>query len=436
MNRAAARGVLISEVIDSRPIGGFQKSVVALCFLLAFVEGFDAQNAGFVAPGLAKAWSLDPAAIGLFFSLGLFGLALGAFFLAPLADRMGRKPVLLISVLLFGLASLGMAASTSVDMLFAFRFATGLGIGGAMPNAIAMTSEYSPRRSRSLTIVVMFNGFTTGSVAAGLAAAWVMHRFGWNSVFIIGGVMPLLLAPAIALWLPESVRFLASRPKTQGQVGLLMRRIDPAQDPAAFFILDDRPVARMSVVALFQDGRARASALLWLLVFCSLVDLYLMSSWLPTQIAAIGVSVGLAILISTLLQVGGVTGVLLGWLIDRAGPNRVLTGAYLVAAAAIAGIGLAGGHVVILALCVFAAGFGIIGGQTAANAVAAATYPTEIRSTGLGWYMGVGRIGSIVGPAAAGFLLSAGFSHRTVFLLAVVPAVIAAGAALALETSQ
>lgn len=422
----------ISQIIDARKLGGFQKRIVALCAMLAFVEGFDAQNAGFVAPAVAKVFGLGQNALGLFFSLGLFGLMLGALLVAPVADRIGRKPVLFGCLVLFGLGSLGMAASTSAEMLFATRFLTGLGIGGAMPNAIAMTSEYAPKRIRSLLVVMMFNGFIAGSIAAGLTAARMVEALGWNAVFIVGGVLPLLLAPLILALLPESVRFLASKAGNEAKVAALMRRIDPGQPAGMRYVLDDHSAARMSVAALFRDGRARKTILLWLLVFCSLLDLFLLTNWLPTQIASLGVSVVIAILISTCLQVGGMIGMVQGWIMDRVGPSRTLTGSYLLAALSIAGIGLVGDNVPLLTLSVLCAGFGVVGGQTAANAVAAAAYPTEIRSTGVGWFLGVGRIGSIVGPSLAGFLLSVGVSNRDVFLLAVIPALCAAGAALAL----
>ncbi|HTI67924.1 MAG TPA: MFS transporter [Caulobacteraceae bacterium] len=428
----AAGTVGISEVIDRRPIGGYQRTIVVLCALLAFVEGFDAQNAGFVAPAVAKAFHLGHNAMGLFFSLGLFGLMLGALIVAPVADRIGRKPVLLGCMVLFGLGSLGMAASTSVEMLYLTRFLTGLGIGGAMPNAIAMTSEYSPRRIRSLMVVMMFNGFIGGSIAAGLTAARIVEALGWNSVFIVGGVLPLALAPAILLLLPESVRFLASREGKQAKVAELMRRIDPSLPADARFVLDDHSTARMSVAALFRDGRARKTLLLWLLVFCSLLDLFLMTNWLPTQIASLGVSVAIAILISTCLQVGGMVGMVQGWMMDKWGSSRTLTVSYLIAAVSIACIAVVGSNVPLLTVSVLCAGFGVIGGQTAANAVAADAYPTEIRATGIGWFLGVGRVGSIVGPSLAGFLLSAGVSNRDVFLMATIPALCAAAAAFGL----
>jgi AAHS family 4-hydroxybenzoate transporter-like MFS transporter len=351
----AAETVGISDVIDRRPLGGFQKGVVAICACIAFVEGFGAQNAGFVAPALAKAFHLGPNAMGLYFSLGLFGLMLGALLVAPLADRIGRKPILLGCVLLFGLCSLGQAFAPSVTVLFAFRFLNLLGIGGAMPNAVAMTSEYSPARSRSMMVVLMFNGFVGGSIAAGLAASRLVETLGWQSVFFVGGVLPLLLVPVVLFLLPESVRFMASKDGTQTQVAALMRRIDPSVQAETRFVLDDHSKGGMSIAALFRDGRAKRTLFLWVLGFCSLLDVFLMSTWLPTQIHALGVSVFIAILIGTLLQVGGMVGMVLGWVLDRLGPPKTLALAYFIGAVAIACIAMVGGNVPLLSLSVLAA---------------------------------------------------------------------------------
>ena len=428
--------VTISDVIDGAKLSGFQKRTLLLCGLIAFAEGFDATSAGYVGGAVAAAWDLAPTTLGLFFSFGLFGLLVGSLTLAPFADRIGRRPLLLGSMILFGLASLGMAASTSVEMLFITRFLTGLGIGGAMANCIAMASEFAPKRMRSFAIVLVSGGFAIGSIAAGLTAARIVEALGWSAVFIVGGVLPLLLAPVVALLLPESPRFLASRPGQEAKVAAMMRRIDPSQPASGVrYRLDDHTDARMSVRALFREGRARRTILLWVMVFCSLLVLFLMTNWLPTQIAALGVSVAVAILVATCLQVGGVIGMVQGWMLDRMGPSRTLGTSYLIAAISIAGIGLVGPNVVLLTVCVLGAGFGIIGGQTAANAVTAQSYPTELRSTGVGWFLGVGRIGSIVGPALAGWLFSIGMSHRDVFLLAVIPALIAAAAASQLGRS-
>ncbi len=425
--------ISVARVLDERPLGAFQIRVVILCALIAFAEGFDAQSAGFLAPTLARVWSLSPNMLGFFFSLGLVGLMLGALFIAPLADKFGRRPLLIACLVGFGLGSIGMAASTSIEALYTFRFLTGMGIGAAMPNVIALTTEYVPRRIRSFMVVLMFNGFILGSITAGLTAARLAVTIGYEPVFVIGGVVPLILSVVMFFLLPESIHFLASQPGREDRVEALMRRID-ATLPAGFrFPREERRATRMSVKALFKDGRAGRTILLWILVFCSLLDLFLLTNWLPTQIQKLGVALWIAILMGALLQLGGMVGMVQGWMIDRWGPARTLTMSYLIAAFAVAGLAFAGDSLPLLILSVFCAGFGVIGGQTAANPVASMAYPTEIRSTGVGWFLGVGRMGSIVGPALAGHLITIGWTSKQIFLLATIPALIAAAAAFALS---
>ena len=335
---------------------------------------------------------------------------------------------------LFGICSLASAASTSIAMLDGLRFLTGLGIGGAMPNAIALTAEYSPQR-RSAMVAVMLTGFIFGSIFAGLIAAPLVPVWGWQSVFVIGGVLPLLLLPVLFATLPESIRFLILREGPREGIARLVRRIDPGVevDANTRLVIEERIHSGTGVLALFREGRARSTVLLWIIYFMSLLNLYLFTSWLTTHVRESGLSVELAILVGTMFQVGGAFGAVFGWMVDRAGPSRAIFTAYLIGALAIACIGFAEGNFVMLTLSVFAAGFGIIGGQTAANALAAMSYPTQIRSTGVGWATGIGRAGSILGPGLAGILIQAGMSTQNIFYLAVIPAVCAAAAGASLS---
>ena len=424
----------ISEILDGREIGGFQKLVIALCTTIMFVEGMNAQLAGYVAPDLREAWKLTPSELGTFFSSVLFGLMLGGLFVAPLADRIGRRPILIGCVALFGLCSIASAFSTSIEMLDGLRFITGLGLGGAMPNAIAMTAEYSPQARRSTMVAIMMTGFILGSVAVGLMAAELVPVWGWPSVFVAGGVLALLLLPLVMIALPESVRYLALREQGRAAAAQLLKRLAPDLefDANTRLIVEEHSGAGVSVVMLFREGRAYRTALLWLIYFMSLLNVYLIASWLTVHVREEGIAVGTAIIIGTMFQVGGAFGAVFGWMIDRSGPSRAILIAYLVGAVAIACIGLAEANIVMLTLSVFAAGFGIIGGQNAANALAAISYPTQIRSTGVGWAVGIGRVGSIVGPGLAGILVEAGISTQDIFYLAIIPALCASAAGVAL----
>jgi len=434
------RLVDVGDVIDENPLGFAQKIVVLLCTCLVFLDGFDAQAIGYVAPALIRAWHVPPGQFGPVFSAGLVGLMLGAVFIAPLADKYGRRPVILLSTVLFGICSLLTVMVSSVGTLLVFRLVTGIGLGGCMPNAIALTSEYSPRRHRSLLVMAMFTGFTVGSLVAGLASASLIPRFGWQSVFAVGGVLPLLAAPLMFFALPESLRFLVQSGRHTEQVAGLMRRINPSAPthPEQRYYVAGGSTARASVGSLFREGRLVSTLLLWTIFFMSLLDIYLLVNWLPTAITAGGATIETAIIVGTMLQVGGLVGPLpLGWLLDRTSARAAMIPAYLLAAACIACIGIfATTSIALTMLAVFGAGFGVLGGQTAANAVSAATYPTRVRSTGVGWALGVGRLGSIIGPALAGIMIGKHVSLHTLFLVSAIPALCAALAAAGLSQAR
>ena len=352
--------------------------------------------------------------------------------LGPLADRVGRRRIIIGSTLVFGLFTLATTLATDTTSLMALRFLTGLGLGGAMPNAIAMTAEHSPHRRRATMVMTMFCGFSVGAAVGGLLAAALIPAFGWRSVFVVGGVAPLFLVPVLLARLPESVRFraLAGDPGVAGLLAALFpARVFP---PGTSFAINEPRLGGLPVAHLFRERRGTTTALLWVVFFMSLLDLYFLSNWLPTVLNELGASVSLSAVIGSLLQVGGVVGVLtLGRVIDRFS-FRALALTYAAAAVAVALVGRFGHSVPLSALTIFAAGFCIVGGQTAANALAATYYPTSIRSTGVGWALGVGRAGSIVGPLVGGALLAMQWGTEPLFLVAAVPALVAAAAALVL----
>ena len=293
----AAHIIDITQTIDRQRIGAFQKKIAAFCSVIAALEGFNTQAVGYVAPALAQAFHLQARDLGLLFSLGLFGLLCGAVFVAPLADRVGRRPILLFCIPLLGLFSLATAFSTSVAMLDALRFATGLAVGGALPNTIALTSEYSPRRRRALMVAVMFSGFIVGSIVAGLAASGFTAA-GWKWVFIIGGTSSLLFAPLLVWQLPESVRFLILRKGAREKIAGLVRRLYPQLliSAESQFTAAEASSAAASLRSLFRDGRARGTLLLWVISFASLFNIFLMANWLPTEMRTLGFPITFAIL--------------------------------------------------------------------------------------------------------------------------------------------
>ena len=432
---ARASPIDLAEFIDQQPVGGFQFRLLLTCAAVLFLDGFDTQAIGYVAPALAKEWGLTKAALGPVFSAGLFGLMIGALVFGPLADRIGRKKIIILSTLAFGIGALVTAFVQDLNSLLAVRFLTGLGLGGAMPNAIAMTSEFNPRRRRATMVMIMFCGFSVGAALGGLLAAALIPQFGWRSVFVVGGVAPLLLVPILALRLPESARFLALTGRAHDRVAELLRSINPNATfaPGTQFVIHEPELPGIPVLHLFRDGRAPVTLLLWVVFFMSLLDLYFLSNWLPTVLNDLGASVSSAAAIGSMLQVGGVVGTFaLGSIIDRFS-FRALALVYFIAVFAVGAIGQFGHSVVFVTMAIFAAGFCIVGGQIDANALAAGYYPTSVRATGVGWALGIGRVGSIVGPLIGGALLTAKWSTASVFEAAAGAALCAALAAFSLS---
>jgi AAHS family 4-hydroxybenzoate transporter-like MFS transporter len=435
MQAGATPAIDLVDFIDRQPVGGFQIRLLLTCAAVLLLDGFDTQAIGYVAPALAKEWGLSKGALGPVFSAGLFGLMIGALVFGPLADRIGRKKIIVFSTAAFGIGALATAFVNDVTALLAIRFLTGLGLGGAMPNTVALTSEFNPQRRRATMVMIMFCGFSIGAALGGFLAADLIPRFGWRSVFLVGGIAPLLLLPVLLLRLPESVRFLATRGHAPERVARLLRRISPntAFASDARFVVHETHLAGLPVVHLFREGRAVATLLLWVVFFMSLLDIYFLANWLPTVLNDLGASVSEAVVIGSMLQVGGVVGTFaLGTVIDRFS-FRALALVYFGAVFAVGAIGQLGHSAVLVSIAIFAAGFCVVGGQIAANALAAGFYPTSVRATGVGWALGIGRVGSIIGPLVGGVLLAQKWSAAAVFMAAASAALCACLAALALS---
>lgn len=264
--------------LDERPFSLFQWRVLLLCFCIVAVDGFDTACVGFIAPLLMREWHIGPQVLGLLFGAGLGGLMVGALLLGPVADRIGRKKTLIATVAFFGVASLATAHSPTVAILVALRFATGLGLGAAMPNAIALTSEYCPEHRRAFLTTVMFCGFTMGSGLGGVVAAQLIPEYGWRGVFVFGGVAPLVLAAVIAVWLPESVRYLVVRGADPSKIAALLNRISPLRaDANTHFTLHEVRTKGSPVKQLFDAPFRAGTLLLWCVFFMSLLIIYLMT---------------------------------------------------------------------------------------------------------------------------------------------------------------
>ena len=435
----AAGTVDIKSFIDGRPISAYQWLLVALCFLVIAADGMDVAIMGFVTPSILQEWDISRPAFGIVISAAPFGLVIGALVAGPSSDRFGRKPVLVTSVLVFGVLTLLAAyASTPTEMAI-LRLLAGTGMGAAMPNATTLLSEYAPQRRRSLMITVMFTGFNLGSAGIGFAAGYLIPLHGWRSVLVLGGVVPLLLVPLLLLFLPESARLLALRGAASARIGAVLGRVTRHRfSGSETFVSNEPPLStRKPIGVLFSRGYGVTTVSLWVTYFMGLLVIYLLTGWLPTIMRDAGLPITTAANVTALFQIGGTVGaVVVGWAMDKARPALVIGAAYLGGSLFILALSQLGVLSAGLAALVFSAGFCMSGGQTGLNAYAPGCYPTVARATGVSWMLGMGRFGSIFGSAVGGALLGAGWGFNAIFAALAVPAVCAAIAIAATQLGR
>ena len=411
--------------LEYQRIGGLQLRVAALCTLVQICDGYDVNSIGVSVPSLTHAWNLPGPAFTVAFLWSSIGIMVGALSAGPIGDRVGRKPLLLASLTIFGLASLLSAFAGSLLLLSILRFFTGLGIGGGFPGAATLTGDYAPQRLRATMIMATFTGAPIGGFVCGQLAGVLLPTLGWSSIFVVGGVVPLLMVLALALWLPESPRFLARKDNLSAREAALLRRLDITPGQVAAEGLD---IAQGNPIAmLFGKGYALQTVLLWVIFFCSLMNLFLFVYWMPEVLHLTGMTPPEAARATSFRELGAICAVLyLGLLIDRSGPERALTANYAAGIVFIAAIALAAMPYLLLVIVIFLSGMTIIGSQTGANATCGKLYPARMRTSGLGWALGIGRLGGIAAPALGGWLLSLGLPPRQIFLSACLFAAIAA----------
>lgn len=423
----------VQRFIDEHPLSRLQFRVIALCLLIVAIDGIDIGLAAYIAPSVRQAWGLSIVEMSPVFVSGLVGMMVGSLIFGPLADRWGRRPVLIASVAFFGFSTLATLLIGSVSGLSALRFVCGMGIGGATPTAATLTAEYAPERRRLSIVTVMLCGNSLGSALGGLIASQVIARYGWHAMLVVGGAVPIMLLPALYFGLPESMRFLAlRRPDEQARLRALALGIAHGQsrssiDVDTVFVAAERAPTQASVRQLLTPTYARGTLLLWTTFFMGLTVLFLMANWLPTIVTMAGGSTRAASLTTALWSVGGTCGgLLLGRAMDRFRPHRVLAFAYAAASVLIFAVGRIYTEGALLVPVVFLAGFCISGSQVGINGLAADYYPTAVRATGVAWATGIGRIGSMVGSALGGYLLASGLPYATLFAVICTPMLAAA----------
>ncbi|MBK4991095.1 MFS transporter [Pseudomonas sp. S36] len=433
MNQAqtgVGKSLDVQSLINEQPLSRYQWRVVLLCFLIVFLDGLDTAAMGFIAPALSQDWGIDRASLGPVMSAALIGMVFGALGSGPLADRFGRKGVLVGAVLVFGGFSLASAYATDVNQLLVLRFLTGLGLGAGMPNATTLLSEYTPERLKSLLVTSMFCGFNLGMAGGGFISAKLIPAYGWHSLLVIGGVLPLLLAVVLMVWLPESARFLVVRNRGTEKVRKTLAPIAPriVAEASSFSVPEQKAVAARNVFAvIFSGSYGLGTVLLWLTYFMGLVIVYLLTSWLPTLMRDSGASMEQAAFIGALFQFGGVlSAVAVGWAMDRFNPHKVIGLFYLLAGVFAYAVGQSLGNITLLAVLVLVAGMCVNGAQSAMPSLAARFYPTQGRATGVSWMLGIGRFGAILGAWSGATLLGLGWTLEQVLTALLVPAALAA----------
>lgn len=419
--------LILSDLIDEAKLSRFQKIILFLCSLAVVLDGFDAQAIGFVAPAIKESWGISSSVLGPVFSASLFGMVLGSLLLSPAADRFGRRPILIGCVFLSGLVMLATGFVVNLEQLIAMRFLTGICLGAIMPNALALTSEYSPIKQRNFLVMLMACGFSLGAAIGGVISAILISLWGWDSVFFVGGFAPLLLGIYMLYVLPESIQVMVLQDLDRNRIIATLRKIAPhiAIGPNTKIVIEDKKSTGVPVKKLFADGRTRKTLLLWLMHFMNLADLYFLASWLPTVIRDSGVSMSTAVIAGAMLQIGSVLGAIaLGALITKFGFYKVLPVNYLIGSVSIALIGYASQNIPLLFISIFIAGFCAIGGLNGINALAVSTYPNSLRTTGIGWALGIGRLGSILAPLLGGVLIGLKWQTEHLFLIAALPALV------------
>jgi MFS transporter, AAHS family, 4-hydroxybenzoate transporter len=418
----------VPTFINSRRVGAVQWVVIVLCALVMFLDGFDTQAISYMAPLIAKEWGLPRELLGPIFSSALTGLMVGYLLLSPLSDRFGHRRLILISSIAFGLLTLVTVFVSSVTELMILRFITGVALGAAIPSTVALTTEYSPKRLRATFVLVIYCGFSLGFVAAGALAAWSIPLYGWRSLLWIGSFAPVLLAIFVFLILPESLDFLVRTKADPRSIWRVVRRVDqnlPHDCPDQF--TTEIEEKRSAVGSLFQSGRTFGTIVLWLVFGLNLAEFYALQSWLPTILTNLKYDLNTVALATSLTTIGGIVAAFaIGPAMDRLGPYASLAAVYFAGVVFVALLGVAiSAPAWVLLVAAFCAGFCVSGGQKSVIALSAIFYPAPIRSTGVGWALGVGRLGGIGGPLLVGVLLGSHLQPASLFYAAAVPMLLA-----------
>jgi AAHS family 4-hydroxybenzoate transporter-like MFS transporter len=424
----------ISDLIERQKIGRFAFLLVIYIWFVMLIEGYDLAALAYAAPALSRAWHLGHGALGPAFGANVPGIMLGSFLFGYLGDRIGRKPTIILGALLFGSMTFLTIWASGVEGLIVLRLFAGIGLGGAIPNAVVLLSESAPQRLRATWISLSYTGYMMGAGLGGVVSAALIQHFGWQVVFLLGGVAPVVIAIALIFVLPESLRHLVLKGGDAARIARLAKRIKPDIEVSGitrFIVSDEAKPVRFSVKLLFSGRLRYVTPVLWLIYIANSMTLLFLQNWLPMLIESIGVQPGHAALVAAMFSVGGAAGGLaLMRFIDNRGPG-------VIAWLPILGVPLVAmlGHAMpgsVLTMAVFGVGFCVVGTQFGLNAISAMVYPTVFRSKGTGAALAIAKIGSFLGPVIGGMLLAANMPVRDLFHFAALPVSLVAVLAIAM----
>lgn len=423
----------VAQIVRSGPLKLWQFVTLLLCILINISDGLDTSAIAYAAPSILKEWRLGPETMGLIFSLGAAGLVCGAIFVAPLADRVGRRNIIMWAVAFNGVSMLLIAAVDSVEALLALRFVTGLGIGALVPSLSVMVVEFSTERRGNIFLALVHVGFAIGAMLGAAVGAVLIGAFGWRSIFVFAGAVSLVLALLSVLLLPESLHFLLTRQPRNALAranALLARLNEPPLEA-----LPPRPPApssgRGTVRMLFAPEHRTATLLLWLAAFARYFVSYFLTQWKPQILVLAGVSPALAIASGIVTGGAAIMGALLmGAFASALGAPRATCASFMLCAASLVLFGFIQAEPVLLLAVAAVALFAIEATFTGVVIASTRFYPVELRSTGVGYTIGVGRFGAIAGPYLGGALLAMKLDRAVVYPVYAAACLIGAAAIL------
>ena len=417
----------IPELIDSRQISAFQWRVFALCFLVAILDGFDTQAIAFTGPSIIQAFGLGAGALAPILTAGIVGMVLGAMALGLMADKFGRRPIIIAAVALFAVASLATAFARTTEQILVLRFIAGIGMGGATPVVLSLAAEYGSARQRGTIMTTVLLGLPAGAILGGLLAAWMLPSIGWQGIFAVGGIVPLLLLAVLIFALPESLYFLTRRQGnvSRNKIGKILGAISKTRIcPDSTYSVPELEV-KTGVSSLFSAGLARNTLGIWTVYLFNWVAWFMLLSWLPTVLKATGLPAEQApmgtVAVNTVFVVCAIP---LSIILPKINTRLLLLILFVFGIALCLGLANSGNHWALVFTLAGCAGLGIGGQQIVLNYMVAQAYPTALRATATGWAIALGRVGAIIGSASGGWFLEHG-GPAGYYSALVVPLVIA-----------